>query len=402
MEGKKRVLIFIPEFPRLTETFIEREISKLVERDAIEVIIISLKKGTGKVSDNLLDKTHYKRLTVSILISSFIMYLPKLRQVLKAFNELQDTGKGFIGKIYLFAKALGYTKIFSEYKPDLIFAHFMASPSTIALISSRILGVPLAISAHAKDITVEAEYVEEKIKSSKFITICNKNAYEYLLRMSNIDNPDNVFLIYHGVDFKKLNRDVPKISVKKEVPVLLSIGRFVEKKGYKYLIEASKILRDRKIAHEIKIIAEGPLYNNILMQIKKYKLEDKIEILGDGQGLPFSEASKYYRIADVYVFPSIETSSGDMDGVANVLLEAAAFKLPIVATDSGGTTEVIINNETGVVVPQRDPEKLADGIQVVLQDKEFARNIGENAYNYVLQRFSLNENIKKLEELILK
>lgn len=402
MEGKKRVLIFVPEFPRLTETFIEREISKLVERNVVEVTVVALKKGKGKVSDNLVDKVHYRKLTIPICLSAAFAYLPKIGKIIKVFKELKDTGKGFVGKFYTFLKALAYTKIFSEYNPDLLFAHFMATPSTIAMLSAKILDIPFAISAHAKDITVEAEYVDEKIKFAKFITICNKNAYEYLLRMSNVDDSNNVFLIYHGVDFKKLLQSVPAIDVKKEVPVLLTIGRFVEKKGYKYLIEASKILRDRKIAHEIKIIAGGPLYNNILMQIKKYKLEDKIEILGDGEGLPFSEASKYYRVADAYVFPSIETSSGDMDGVANVLFEAAAFKLPVVATDSGGTTEVIKNNETGVVVPQRDPEKLADGIQVVLQDKEFAKRIGENAYNYVLQRFNLDENIKKLEGLLLK
>ncbi|MFC1700094.1 glycosyltransferase family 4 protein [Patescibacteria group bacterium] len=402
MEGKKRVLIFIPEFPKLTETFIEREISKLVERNNLDITVVALGKGRGKVSDNLLDRVHYERITIPICISAAFTYLSKIGQIVKIFKELRDSGKGIIGKIYIFLKSVAYTKIFSEYKPDLVFAHFMAAPSTMAMISARILGVPFAVSAHARDITVEAEYVEEKIRLAKFITICNKNAYNYLLRMSNVDNPSNVHLIYHGVDFEKLLKSVPKVNIRKSVPVLLSVGRFTEKKGYKYLVEASKILRDRKIAHEIKIIAAGPLYKNIQMSIKKYKLEDKIEILGGGQGLPFTKVAKYYRIADAYVFPSIETSNGDMDGVANVLLEAAAFKLPIVATDSGGTTEVIRNNETGVVVPQRDPEKLADGIQVVLQDKDFAKNIGENAYNYVLKRFNLDENIKKLEELIIK
>ena len=144
----------------------------------------------------------YRNCLVSL--SAFFTYLPKLGQIFNTFRQLKDNGKGILGKIYLFLKALGYTKIFSEYKPDLIFAHFMSTPSTIAMISSKILDVPLAISAHAKDITVEAEYVEEKIEAAKFIAICNKNAYDYLLRMSNINNPDNIHLIYHGVDFKKL------------------------------------------------------------------------------------------------------------------------------------------------------------------------------------------------------
>jgi len=402
MEGKKRVLIFIPEFPALTETFIEREISKLVERGNVDVNVISLKKGRGRLSDNIKDRVTYRRLDIFTNISAFFIYLPKLSKLVQIFKELEDSGKGFLGKIYLFIKTIGYTKIFSQFNPDIIYAHFMATPSTVVMISSKLLGIPYCISAHAKDITVEAEYVDEKIGSAKFITICNKNAYEYLLNISSMENSSNVYLIYHGVDFKALKKQVPQFNVKKQVPLLLSIGRFVEKKGYKYLIEASKILKDRGFAHEIKIIAGGPMYQNTLMQIKKFKLEDRVEILGDGKGLPFTEAAKYFRVADIFVFPSIETSSGDVDGVANVLLEAAAFKVPIIASDAGGTTEVVINNKTGLVVPQRDSERLANAIQVLLQNKTLGQELAERSYTHVSNTFNLDENVEKIERLLLE
>ena len=402
MEGKKRVLVFIPEFPALTETFIEREISKLIERGNVDINVISLKKGRGRLSNNIKDNITYERLDIFTSISAFFTYLPKLGKLTRIFKELKDSGKGFLEKIYLFVKAIGYTKIFNQFDPDIIYAHFMSTPSTIAMISSRILDIPYCISAHAKDITVEAEYIDEKIKSAKFVTICNRNAYEYLLKVSSMEDSPNVYLIYHGVDFKTLKEQVPQFNVKKQVPLLLSIGRLVEKKGYKYLIEASKILKDRGFAHEIKIIAGGPLYQNTLMQIKKFKLEDRVEILGEGKGLPFIETAKYFRVADIFVFPSIETSSGDVDGVANVLLEAAAFKVPIIASDAGGTTEVVINNKTGLVVPQRDPEKLANAIQVLLQNKSLGYELAERAYTHVSNAFNLDENVEKIERLLLK
>ena len=91
-----------------------------------------------------------------------------------------------------------------------------------------------------------------------------------------------------------------------------------------------------------------------------------------------------------------------MDGVANVLLEAAAFKVPIVASDAGGTTEVVINNKTGLVVPQRDPEKLANAIQVLLQNKSLGYELAERAYTHVSNAFNLDENVEKIEKLLLK
>lgn len=402
MEDRKKVLIFIPEFPALSETFIEREISKLVERGNVDVNVLSLKKGTGRLSNNIKDRVIYKRLDIFTSISALFTYLPKLGLLIQIFKGLKDSGKGFLGKMYLFLKATGYAKIFSQFKPDIIYAHFLATPSTIVMISSKILGISYCISAHAKDITVEAEYVDEKIKSAKFITICNKNAYEYLLRMSSTEDSSNVYLIYHGVDFKALEEQVPEFNVKKQVPLLLSIGRIVEKKGYTYLIEASKILKDRGFAHEVKIIGGGPFYQNILMQIKKFKVGDRVEVLGGRKGVPFTETAKYFRVADVYVFSGIETSSGDVDGVANVLLEAATFKVPIVASDAGGTTEVVINNKTGLVVPQRDPEKLADAIQVLLQNKSLGQKLAEGAHTHVFNTFNLNENVKKIEKLLLE
>ena len=86
MEGKKRVLIFIPEFPALTETFIEREISKLVERGNVDVNVISLKKGRGRLSSNIKDKVTYKRLDTLTNISALFTYLPKLGELIQIFK----------------------------------------------------------------------------------------------------------------------------------------------------------------------------------------------------------------------------------------------------------------------------------------------------------------------------
>ena len=124
--------------------------------------------------------------------------------------------------------------------------------------------------------------------------------------------------------------------------------------------------------------------------------------MGEGAGLPFSETSKYYSTSNVFVFSGINTEEGDADGIANVLLEAAASRLPIVATDSGSTKEFLENEESGVIVPQKDPLALADGLKRVLNDKELARRLAEEAHKKVSAEFNIETNVALMEDLIIK
>ena len=176
MENKKKVLVFIPEFPVLTETFIERELDKLVERDKVDLVVFSLKKGAGKISDTLKPKVFYERLGVADVPGIIIYVLSHFSEVLKMFRDAKNEHVSV--SFYVFFKSIGYARKFSRFKPDLILAHFLSEPSTIAMYASKIAKIPYAISAHARDIMITSERVKEKVNTAKFITICNKNAYE--------------------------------------------------------------------------------------------------------------------------------------------------------------------------------------------------------------------------------
>jgi len=402
METKKKILVFIPQFPVLTETFIERELSKLVERNNIDLAIVALSKGEGNVSDNLRNKINYKRLSLYDAPYILLFFLTHFSKILSLVSSIE--GK-CCKKLFLVLKAIGYSRYFSTFKPDLIFSHFMSEPSTIAMISSKLIGVPFAISAHARDIMISADNIAKKVEWAKFITICNKNAYNSFLELVSEEYTSNVFVSYHGVDVNKLVKDVnqsdEKLS-KLDRPLVLGVGRLTEKKGFKYLIEASKILKDKGVYFYTFIIGSGPLYFELEEQIKKLDLIDYVSILGGNKGLPNIKVLKYLSIADVFVLPSIQTREGDVDGVANVLLEAGAFKLPIVATNAGSTLEVIKDNETGLVVPQENANTLADSIDKILKDENLSTRLGQGAYIKIMEDFDLNKNVEKLELLLMQ
>lgn len=397
METSKKVLVFIPEFPVLTETFIERELSKLVERGNVDVVVFSLKKGVGYLSENLKARVLYQRLGFSDIPGILIYSLSHFKLISSIYKELKS---GSHNKLFLVLKSVGYSLKFAKQKPDLILSHFLSEPSTIAMLSSKILNIPFAISAHAKDVTVTYEYVEEKAKLAKFITICNKSAYYFLINLLGGTNPGNVYLNYHGVDSVSVTKAASRDVKKPNKHLIISVGRFTEKKGFPYLIEAVDILKNKGFDLICYIIGFGPLYYDLLKQISDLHLEKQVQILGENNGLSNVDTLGYMRVSDVFVFPSIQTSEGDVDGIANVLLEAGVLNLPIVATDAGSTCEFIVNGETGLVVPQKNSSAIASALEKLLIDRSLASKLSKSAYDKAVIGFDSSVNVVKLEELI--
>ena len=421
---KKRVLVFVPEFPKLTETFIQREISKLIELGNLEITVFSLKKSSGKLLEGVSDHVVYQRLGVLSFLKGWVYFLTtrpsQLWNTAKYFFSLKK-GNSF-SKVPFFFKSVGYTYLFSLQNPDHIHANFMSWPSTMAMIASLLLEIPYSISAHAKDVMVEGEYFAPKVETAKFISICNRLAYEDCINRSGKDsgkdNPSNVLLQYHGIDSVKAFESISPAKRGERLFLFNGGARLVEKKGQKYLLEAAKILKDKGLDFELHIAGPGPLYSDLMLQIAELGLENNVFIHGKGNGVPFDEVVAYLKACDIVVQSNINLNSGDADGIPTFVIEAAMLGKPIVATDAGSITELIINGETGWVVPQRDPQALADAILQVLQGQSFIQNevlplvAGETpswmkdcpleVQKKALDMFDLDKNIKELEQLLLK
>lgn len=410
MENKK-VLFFVPEFPVISQTFIQREISKLVERDKLDITVVAMAKGEGFLDENLKDRVFYRKLTIKDSLFA-VPYFFRGYKVIKTFLLLlKNNNRGFLKNVYLWLKSFGYAKIVDEYKPDQIHAQFMSESSSVVLIVSIVLGVPFSISAHARDvfgkaedIRINPELVREKVQNSRFISVCNKYAYDHLLSQCEGLDTSRIFLQYHGVDFEELLRLGDQQTLEKpQKPVISAVGsRMEKKKGLEYLIDASKDLRDRGFDHILYLGGPGYLYDRLRQKISSLGLDDTIKIVGEGKGLPFSEIVKYYKIADVFAFPSIKTEDGDQDGLANVLVEASVFKVPIVSTDVGSTSDLIEDGKTGLIVQQKNHKQLAEAIEKLITHKDLAKSLSEEAYKRAKGFLDLNKNAVKLENLLLE
>ena len=398
--SKKRILYFIPTFPVLTETFIAREVIKVIEIGEVDVRILSLSKDRGSIEEFVKDRVTYKRIGIPDCIFALSYLFQNSKMVFRIYKEIFfSSGLWNISNLYLFFKSLAYANIIKEFNPDHIHCHFLSDPSTIILIVSRILNIPFSVSGHAKDVFLTGTLIKEKVKYSKFTTICNSFAFGKALEKVDKEDRDKLKLLFHGIDIN-LFSDPPKKHKPNRPAIFLGGTRLIEKKGIKYLIEASAILKSKGISHQIDIVGPGPQFNEFKNLIKQKELRNYVFIHGEGNGTPFEEVKEFYKIADIFVLPSIETVEGDVDGVPTVVIEAAIAKLPIITTNAGGITD-LINETTGLIVPQRDADSLALAIEKLILNPELRVKLGKTAYEKASVMFDININARKLQEEFL-
>lgn len=173
--------------------------------------------------------------------------------------------------------------------------------------------------------------------------------------------------------------------------IIFSIGRLIYYKGFEYLIEAAKELPDEYV---VLIGGTGTLADSLQNQINENNLQNKVILLGK---IPFNQLGEYYRRADVYCLPSTERS----EAFGVVLIEAMSLGCPIVATNisGSGVPWVNVNNETGLCVEPKNPEKLTKAIIEILEDETVRNNFSKNALLRFDSEFQLDKMTKRTIQL---
>lgn len=266
-------------------------------------------------------------------------------------------------------------------EPDIFHIHFGTSALRFMKMLRRV-SCPLVVSFYGKDVSLFEKMYEQDPQSlfelwdrgARFIALSNYMKQ----RLIDIGCPEEKIRILDvGIDVSKFH--YVKRQKNKNI---LTIARFVEKKGIKYLIEAMKLLPDVKLT----IIGDGPLNNELRKDIPS-----NVEFLGIK---PYNELHDYYRKANVFVLASCHAPDGDFDEMSQVLKEAAATGMNIVTTNHAGIPE-LFDNEAGVLVEEKNPKALAEGIKAMLK-----RNPSNpKAREWVLREFDADKQVKKLEQI---
>ena len=410
MPRQPKVAYVVKTFPSLSETFILNEILG-VEALGLQVTVFSLRKLRPEAEPVHPDVAKVK---------GPVRYIPSLVQplwpcglLLLLFSHLAllfgtprryfetirfHFGSGNNPRLKDFLQA-GYLAVaLSREKITHLHAHFANVPTTVAEIVKQLTGIPFSFTAHAKDIylTDPAE-LKRKIAGATCVLTCTAYNRKHLTALLPDSTP--IHLAYHGVDIARFASAGAAPALASAEPLILSVGRLCEKKGFPYLIRACRSLKDRGFRSRCKIVGSGELRDKLEALIAELDVADCVSLCGP---MIQDDVIELYRSASVFVLPCLVTDNGDRDGIPNVLMEAMVSNLPVISTPISGITELVDHMVDGILVPERDASAIADAIGLLLFQPELGRNLAENGRAKVLDRFASEASTSRVHRLLLQ
>jgi glycosyltransferase involved in cell wall biosynthesis len=392
-------------FPRISETFISNEIL-LLEDLGFKVHLFSMRQPREAFRHESVGRI---RAAVDYLPETLLAPLPRLlfhtgrlaacrpaamRQALQTAlrrflrTRRSATLKHLLQAGYLVDRLLPHSGVTH------LHAHFAHSPTSVALFASRLSGLPFSFTAHAKDIyTSDARQLREKIALARFVVTCTGYNRRHLLRLSDGRTP--IHRIYHGIDTRLFAADGPdNESGPPAAPYrLLTVARLTAKKGLPTVYRALRRLRDQGLRLRHSLIGDGEDRQAILALIRELGLGADTELLGT---LPHETVLAHYRRADLLVLGCEVAPNGDRDGIPNVLLEAMAMGVPVVATRVSAIPELVRHGQSGLLVAPRDPAALARAMTRLLTDQPLRRQVIRAARQQVRAGFDNRVLVQRL------
>jgi len=206
-----------------------------------------------------------------------------------------------------------------------------------------------------------------------------------------------ISVVPSGIDFSPLREVDTRDFLRREFSFAADdylvgiVAALEDHKGHTYLIQASRILKEQAPKIKIIVVGTGSLRMELDKQARDLGVEDMVFFLGFREDVPRILAS-----LDLFVL------SSHLEGMGTSLLDAMASRLPLVATQTGGIPEVVVDRETGLLVPPRDPEALAQAVLTLYRDRHLAARLADRGFEVVHRKFSAEGMAWKIIDLYEK
>ena len=345
MGGAKAKLAYIVStWPRLSQTFVLTEVLAL-ERHGIPVRVFSIKEpGNEPVHEEmrlvkakatyLSLKNNLNKILRGNLATVFHRPLRYVRTLSRALmlHRRWSFLQSFFQAAYL-------ADLLSREEITHLHAHFATAPTSVAMFTHHLTGIPYTFTAHAKDIyfDLKPKLLRAKIQHAKAAVTISEYNRRHLTRLVHPRQAKKVHCIYNGMDLSRYtNGDVR--AEKPAVPSIVTVARLIEKKGIGDLIQACHILRERGRSFRLDIIGKGPLRNSLKIQVHFLNMQNVVRFRG---AWPQEKVRDAYGHAAIFALPCVISEDGDRDGIPTVLLEAMACGIPVVSTNVSGIPELV-------------------------------------------------------------
>lgn len=377
-------------FPAFTQTFCAREIAEIYRQGSAPPVY-SIRRPAGASPANIpLENVAVYYLPDTNSLEFKIktkLIAPRIKELWSGSGDLRDKGR-FREAVYLGPRL-------KKAQVSHVHVHFAGLASRTAWWLKRLFGITYSFTGHANDIFCpkpdQRVSLGELIHEASFVVVVSDFGTNWLRRHFP-DSAHKIHRVYNGLDLS-----VFKSAGSEYHPVrLLSIGRLIEKKGFKFLIETGRLLRSAGLPFVCQIVGEGPEQERLEELIREHHLSDMVQLTGP---LPQTKLVEMLAQSSIFVFPAIHDSSGDTDNLPTVLIEAMASRLPIVATNIAGIPEIVQHDENGLLVPEKDPAQLADAIRALAGNKAMRERFGIASRRITEEKFALPHTVGQLKKL---
>jgi glycosyltransferase involved in cell wall biosynthesis len=321
----------------------------------------------------------------------------KAREVADSFIPLEHLVRSLKRPFADFKTLLDLVGLMRRRNYDIVHTH-SAKAGLLGRVAAKIVGIPIIIHTlhgfHGFTFFDRALFViEEKLGallSDKIITVSEINREDAI--SLGIFPASKAVTIYSGIDVTKFCKTEIEVKRKKtelglppSAPVVGTVGRLAEQKAPLDFVAAARIVLDENPQTRFIMVGDGPLYDDVSASIGE---ESRIKMLGYR-----SDVDELLQIMDVFAISSL------WEGVGRSLTEALAAKRPVVATEVAGVPELVMDGQTGLLVPPQDPQALAEKIQYLLENREQAVGMAKRGQKKVFQLFDVRDMVDDISFL---
>ncbi len=252
-------------------------------------------------------------------------------------------------------------------------------------------------TAHAYDIYLSRRSaLANKMSMARFVVTCSAYNQQYLKKLVDQGIGERIHCIYLGLNLDVFPPNANVAPAPETVPLILAVGRLVEKKGLLYLVSACRILEDQGYDFICRIVGDGPQRQVLEQKVHELALTERVELLG---AATHKQVIEMYQQATIVTLPCIIDKQGDRDGLPIALVEALYMGVPVVSTQVSGVPELISEEVNGLLVPPQDSTALAAALARLLDDPLLRGHLARAGRKTVLERFDMAQNVQHLISL---
>jgi len=290
-------------------------------------------------------------------------------------------------------------KVARRHRATIMHGHWVIPGGVTAAMAAP--GVPLVVSLHGSDIFVAETFgpaglaARQVFRHAGFVTACSDDLARRAVVLGA--DPNRLETVPYGVDVERFRPDAVvraarrlELGIGEGVPLCVAAGRLVRKKGFEFLIDALPGVPGVVVA----IAGDGTLADELQARARTAGVADRVRFLGNQSQ---DRVGELFAAADLICLPSVRDSSGNVDGLPNVVLEALASATPLITTTAGGIGAVVEHGHTAIVVPERDGAAIAEAMRRLIGNPALARQMGAAGRTVVREHFGWERAAERFE-----